>query len=76
MSNVVYKFSCSRDVSTSYIRMKTSHLGTKIQEHLHIHYAHDLVLPVGLSLYPNLDIPICSESKQLPRFHVLFLSKP
>ena len=35
LSNVVYKFSCSRDANISYIGMTTRHLGTRIQEHLH-----------------------------------------
>ena len=34
LSNVVYKFSCSRDANI-YIGMTTRHLGTRIQEHLH-----------------------------------------
>ena len=35
LSNVVYKFACSRDANISYIGMTTRHLGTRIQEHLH-----------------------------------------
>jgi len=35
MSNVLYKLTCSRDASTSYIGMATRHLGTKFQKHLH-----------------------------------------
>ena len=35
LSNIVYKFSCSRDANISYIGMTTRHLGTRIQEHLH-----------------------------------------
>ena len=34
MSNVVYKFSCSRDANISYIGMTTRHLGIRIEEHL------------------------------------------
>ena len=34
LSNVVYKFSCSRDTNISNIGMTTRHLGTRIQEHL------------------------------------------
>ena len=37
LSNVVYKFSCSRDANISYISMTTTrHLGIRIQEHLHL----------------------------------------
>ena len=35
LSNVVYKFSCSRYANISYIGMTTRHLGTRIQKHLH-----------------------------------------
>ena len=35
LSNVVYKFSCSRDANISYIGTTTRRLGTRIQEHLH-----------------------------------------
>ena len=35
LSNVVYKFSCSRDANISYIGMTTRHHGIRIQEHLH-----------------------------------------
>ena len=34
LSNVVYKFSCSRDANISYIGMTMRHLGTRIQVHL------------------------------------------
>ena len=34
LSNVVCKFSCSRDANISYIGMITRHLGIRIQEHL------------------------------------------
>jgi len=35
MSNIVYKFSCSRNENSLYIGMTTRHLVTRIQEHLH-----------------------------------------
>jgi len=35
MSNVVYKFSCSRDAKISYIDMTTRHLGIRVYEYLH-----------------------------------------
>jgi len=34
LSNVVYKFTCSRDASVTYIGMSTRHLTTRVQEHL------------------------------------------
>ena len=34
LSNVVYKFSCLRDVTMSYIGMTTQHLGIRAYEHL------------------------------------------
>ena len=34
MSNVVYKFACSRDVNLTYIGMSTRHLATRAREHL------------------------------------------
>ena len=34
LSNVVYKFSSSRNANISYIGMTTRHLGARIQEHL------------------------------------------
>ena len=35
-SNVVYKFTCSRDVNTTYIGMSTRHLVTRAREHLQL----------------------------------------
>ena len=35
LSNVVYKFSCSRDANVSYFGVTTLHLGIRIQEDLH-----------------------------------------
>jgi len=36
MSNVVYKFSCSRDVNMTYIGMSTRHLVTRAKDHIQI----------------------------------------
>ena len=35
MSNVVYKFNCSRDADLSRIDMTTHHLSVRVREHLH-----------------------------------------
>ena len=35
-SNVVHKFTCSRDVNTTYIVMSTRHLMTRAREHLQL----------------------------------------
>ena len=35
MSNVVYKFNCSRHAELSYIGMTTSHLSVRVREYLH-----------------------------------------
>ena len=34
LSNIVYKFTCSRDATMSYIDMTTRHLGIRAHEHL------------------------------------------
>ena len=39
-SNVVYKFTCSCDVNTTYVGMSTRHLVTRAREHLQLNFNH------------------------------------
>ena len=43
-SNIVYQFTCSRDMNLLYIGMTTRHLGTRAGEHLNLDDSHKSVI--------------------------------
>ena len=55
LSNVVYKFSCSRNANVSCIGITTRHLSTKIQEHLH-HKTTKSAIPDHFEIWQNCNL--------------------